>query len=407
MNKSFFSFQSRGDFVSFNNFSAGIISGFLAITSTSLLILEAAKQGGFTEGETLSWVFSVYFFCGIFSILIPFYFKIPFTGGHSLAGITYIISVASLFSYNELITGFLTSAILVFLLGISGWFNRIIELLPKEIISSMLAGMILHTLLSLTTQFWNHLFIVLSAILGYFLTSTFIKRIPGLFGALLFSFVIVIISDSLPTINKMENLSYFTVYQPDFSLSSIFVVGIPLCILLLSNDLIVGFNELKKHEYESKTSIVVSLSGMTSMVGAFFGSHCTNLAGIMTSICSSPAVGKKEFRYISSIISGIILVTFAFFASYIIPFILALPKGLPAIITFLTLVGVFISSLKSSLTNKSIYLATIPTFLIAALNFKLFIFNGPILSLMVGLGIYSIMKARNKGISKRNIDLEA
>jgi benzoate membrane transport protein len=400
------SFQLEKNQISTNNVSAGIISGFLAITSTSVLILKAASNGGFNEAETLSWVFSVYFFCGIFSLLLPYYFKIPFTGGHSLAGITYIISIASVFSYNELIAGFLTSAILIFLLGVSGWFNKIIEILPKEIISAMLAGMILHTLLALTNQFWNDLFIVLFAIIGYFLTPKFFKNIPGIFGALFFSFIIVLITGSLPSVKKMENIAYFTAYMPEFTFSSIFLVGIPLSLLIMSNDLIVGFNELKKQEYESKTTQVVTISGISSIVGGIFGSHCTNLAGIMTSICSSPKVGKQEYRYIASIISGLILVAFAFSASYFVPYILALPKGLPAIITFLTLVGIFISSLKSSLTNKSIYHSTLPTFLIAALNFQLFIFNGPILSLMVGMCIYSMMKLRKRKVKKDNFNIE-
>lgn len=390
--------HSLSNHLTFGNVSTGFISGFLAITGASLLVLEAAKNGGYSLEETLSWVFTVYFFGGLFSIILPSYFKVPLTGAHSLSGITYLATITPLFSFNELIAGFLLSGILILILGISGGFIKILKILPVEIISSMLAGMILHTLLSLTTQLWDATLIVISATVAFFLTSVFTKKIPGIFIALLISFLLYYLTESIPSVTEIAQTSHFKMYQPDFSFAIIFVVAIPLSILILSNDLIVGVNALNKEGYELTKTNVITLSGIFSVIGSIFGSHCTNLAGIMTSICSDPSVGKKEYRFVASVVSGIVLMSFAFFASYLIPFIMALPKGLPAIITFLTLYGVFISAFKTSISNKSMYVVTIPTLLISASNIHIFIFNGPILGLLVGLGITFTMKVWNKRI---------
>jgi benzoate membrane transport protein len=376
----------------YNNVMAGTISGFLAITGASLLFMEAALNGGYSGSETLTWIFTTYFFAGIFSIALPLYYKIPITGGHSLSGITYMVTISPFYSFNELIAGFFVSGVLIFALSISGLFVKILKMIPVDLISAMLAGMILSTLITLISRFGDAKLIVICASTAFILTSYYFKKVPPIFSALSISIIILFFTVPLPTIMEIEETTLFKLYQPDFSIVGALVIGIPLSILILSNDIIVGVNELKKNGFEPENTRVFHWSGVFSIIGSLFGGICTNLAGIMTSICAGTNAGRKDFRYISSIVSGILLLIFAFSAGYLVPLISSLPKGFSAIITFLTLFGVFMSSLKVGLKNTSSYLYTIPTLIISASSFKFFIFNGPIVGLTIGLLILFLIK---------------
>lgn len=380
--------------ISINNISAGIFSGLLAITGASLLVLEAAQNGGYTDSQTFSWVFSVYLFGGLFGVLLPLYYKVPITGAHSLSGIIYLGTITPLYSFNELVSGFIVSALLVLLLGISGWINKLLTIIPREIIAAMLAGMIFNTLISLCKQFGEGTWMVVAIAVCYFITPLVTKKVPSLLVSLFLSLALLTLSGNMPSVSP-NNPTYFTLFKPEFSIASIFIIGIPLCLFILSNDFIVGLNELRKEDYKVSVKKIVNWSGIFSLIGSFFGSHCTNLAGIMTSICAGPSAGNKKFRYVASIISGGILLIFAFCSSYLIPFIKALPKGVPAIIAFLTLYGVFVSSFRTILTDKSSYSATLPTLVISAVNIHFFIFNGPLLGLIVGLIIVYIRKRKD------------
>ena len=388
--------------ISAKNIASGTISGLLAITGSSLIILEAARNGGYDAAETASWIFATFFFGGLFSILLPLYHKMPLTGAHSISGITYLMTVTPLFAYTELIGGFFISGLLIFLLGVTGLFSKIINILPKEIIFAMLAGMILNTLVHLSVQFTSSIWIVISAMIGFLLVSQCLKNIPAIFGALLFAAIALLIGDGLPSIQAETEANFFQFYQPEFSIAGVFLIGLPLALLLLSNDIIVGVNELVKNKFAIPANRIVSLSGLFSITGSFFGSHCTNLAGVMTSICSNASAGKKAYRYMASVISGFILMLFAFASPILIPFILELPDALPAIIAFLALFGIFTSSLKASVKHKTLNIATIPTMVISASPLTFYSLNGPLIGLSVGLLLFIIIHWQQKKKVKHN-----
>lgn len=86
--------------------SSGLISGTLAITGPPIIILEAASNGHFSNEQTISWMFSIYFFGGILGILMPLFFRLPINGGHSLSGVAFLVAVTSQFTYSQLIGGY-------------------------------------------------------------------------------------------------------------------------------------------------------------------------------------------------------------------------------------------------------------------------------------------------------------
>ncbi|UTW69567.1 benzoate/H(+) symporter BenE family transporter [Anaerobacillus sp. HL2] len=58
------------------------------MTGPTVLLLPAAN-GNFTMTQTITWMFSIYVFGGIYSIILPLYYRIPIVGAHTITGIAF------------------------------------------------------------------------------------------------------------------------------------------------------------------------------------------------------------------------------------------------------------------------------------------------------------------------------
>lgn len=106
------------------NITVGIVAALLAITGPPALILEAATKGNFTTEQTIFWMFSVYVFGGILSIIMPLRYRMPIVGAHSITGVAFLATVTTQFTYPELIGAYLLSALLMLLVGVLGIFSK-------------------------------------------------------------------------------------------------------------------------------------------------------------------------------------------------------------------------------------------------------------------------------------------
>jgi benzoate membrane transport protein len=83
------------------NVSSGFISSTLVMTGPALIILQAAAAGHFSDQQTINWMFAVYFFGGLFGIIMPLLFKIPITGAHSISGVAFLATMTAHFTYHS------------------------------------------------------------------------------------------------------------------------------------------------------------------------------------------------------------------------------------------------------------------------------------------------------------------
>jgi len=132
------------------NAASGFAAALMAMTGPPAILLEATKSGNFTIEQTISWIFTISVLGGIFGIVMSLRFRQPITGAHSITAIAFLATVTAQFSYNELIGAYVLSGLVIFLIGVTGIFSKLLDLIPKEILAAMLAGMIENTSLVLS-----------------------------------------------------------------------------------------------------------------------------------------------------------------------------------------------------------------------------------------------------------------
>lgn len=367
-----------------NNISAGVVSGLLAITGPPALILEAATKGNFTLTQTILWMFSVYVFGGLLSIILPLYYRIPIVGAHSITGVAFLATVTTQFTFYELIGSYIFSSLLMLVIGVLGVFSKLIHYVPKEIIAAMLAGMIMKYMVNFVVSINEMLLIGGVSLLTFFLFMKWNQKVPPIIAAIVTGLILLMFT--YPFSNS-EQIIAFVVPQiqfPDFNLLSFVSVSIPLALLVLSNDAAVGLGALEQNNYRPPVNRIISFSGLFSLITSFFGGQSANVAGMMSAICSDEEAGPREKRYMGAVVSGLILLLFGLFSWKLVPSIQALPPAFISLLVGFALIGVFANSLNICFSKPKMKMSATFTFIIAISNSTIFNISAPVWAVLVG-----------------------
>lgn len=380
-----------------NNVSSGLISAMLAMTGPPAIILAGANAGHFTHTQTISWMFAVYFFGGLFSIIFPLIYKIPITGAHSLSGVAFLVTVTPYYSFSELIGSYLISGLIIFIVGISGLYTKIMKWFPNEIIAAMLGGLVTTYVVRLITSVHDLMIVGLPAILCYFIFIKWVKRLPAVLGAVCTALLIILFTQNIEISTMRAEYVFPEIFKPKFSIIEIFTISIPLALLILSNDAAPGIGALESTNFKPPIKKIVAASGIFSMATAFFGGQSANIAGMMSAICADGETGPKEKRYMASIVSGVMILLFGIFAWKIVPFIKALPVSFVSMLAGFALIGVLGSSLQMGFSRNKYRLSSTFAFVIALSNISIFHISAPVLALVIGSLISKFIENKEEG----------
>lgn len=384
------------------NLSSGIVSGLLAVTGPPVIILEAAANGNFSDAQTIFWMCSVYFFGGLFSIVLPIYYRIPIVGAHSITGVAFLATITSQVPYHQLIGSYIISSLLILFVGILGLFSKFMKYVPKQIIAAMMAGIITSYVVRLIVSVQHLPLIGGTALLTYFLFSKWKLRVPPVIAAVISGFLVLFLTYNLDS--TAESTIGFVVPQlqlPEFNLLNVFTVSVPLALLILSNDAAPGIGALEQNNYKPPINKIVTVSGIFSLFANLFGGQSANVAGMMSAICSGEETGLKEKRYIAAIVSGVIILLFGIFAWWTVPFIKSLPGDFVSMLAGFALIGVLGSSLNLSFSQPNMIMSVTFTFVIAMSNISVFYISAPVWALAGGALIANfIEKKKDKQAGK-------
>ncbi|MFM1655191.1 benzoate/H(+) symporter BenE family transporter [Brevibacillus sp. B_LB10_24] len=365
------------------NISAGILSALMACTGGAILVMNIGNVSGLSQAELVSWLSIIYLVGGSLNILLSLWYKIPIAGAHSITAAAFLSTAAAPFSSQELAGSFLMAGGLIALLGFSGIFKKILELIPKPLIDSMLAGLILNYAVQIVPAFKEAPFVAGLAILGFFLVPKISRSIPPLLGVLVFGVLGLFLGYDFPMAAEAPfTLPHFVI--PAFTAQGFLSISIPVAVLILSNDIAVALAALKKNGFDPPINKAIAISGVGTSFVSLFGGHSANIGGMMTALCSSDEAGQKEYRFWAAVISGSAVALFGLFAWKIIVILALLPGFFITLITGFSLLGVLLSSLQSAFRASHYRYSVLFAFIIAISNVSFLGISSAVWSLVVG-----------------------
>lgn len=384
--------------LSWNDLSHPIVAGLISVIvnygGTFILVFQAAKAAQLSPELTASWVWSISIGVGVTGLMLSWMSREPIITAWSTPAAAFLVTALATTPYAEAIGAYLVSAAAFVLLGLSGWFERVIRLIPPGVAAGLLAGILL--------QFGIGAFGAMSMDLlltGLLITAYLVfKRCAARYavvGILLLGLVFLLVQDRVDLSGLSLKLAAPVFTAPAFSLNALLSVALPLFLITLTGQYMPGILVLRNDGYRTSANPIVTMTGLGSLLMAPFGSHAFNIAAITAAICTGrEAHEDPSKRWIAGISAGVCYILVGVFGLTLAAVFMAFPASFITTLAGLALLGTIGGSLASAMADARTREASLITFLAAAANITLLGIGGAFWGLVIGLIAYAVLNAR-------------
>ncbi len=321
-------------------------------------------------------------------------FKAPVITAWSTPGAALLATSLTDVSMPEAIGAFLFSALLITVFGVTGWFEKVIDRIPLSIAAAMLAGILFQFGVDIFHSMESRFSLVAGMFVVYLLARRLIPR---------YAIIIVLILGL--SICQMQSLIQFNDFQfaftapvfiyPEFSLSVLIGVGIPLFVVTMVSQNIPGIAVLRAAGYQTPISPLISWTGLTTLVLAPFGGFAINLAAITAAICTGrEAHEDPKQRYLAGLSTGVFYFILGLCGAAVAGLFAVFPGEFVLALAGLALIGTIGASMHTAMAEDQYREAAIITFLVTASGVTLFGVGAAFWGLLCGVIALLILEYR-------------
>lgn len=381
-------------YLNLSNSGSGLTAAVFGCTGPALIVLNAANNGGLTNAQAVSWLFSIYVLGGVITLLMALYYKQPIMGAWTIPGAVMIGVVLADFNLAQAAGAYFVSGLLVLIIGVSGTFRQLVDLLPRPIVMGMIAGVLIEFTIGIITAVSNAPIIAGVGLLGYLLFNRFFQRIPGIVGAIVLGISVAIWQGETAFSSVTLQIAQPILVIPSFSIDSIITIAIPLTIMVIGAENMQAIGVLQAEDYNPPINSMLAVSGLGGMIASLMGGHNANIAGPMTAITSSDESGdKREGRYVASVVGGILFAGFGIIAAAATSIVNAIPGTLISLLAGVAMISVLISAFEQSWAASEKYrYGTFFALIIGISGVSLFDIGAPFWSLVGGVLVSLVLE---------------
>lgn len=370
---------------SLSHVSAGFVAVLIGYTSSAVIIFQAADSAGASNAQISSWLWALGIGMAFTSIGLSLFYKVPVLTAWSTPGAALLITSLSGLTINEAVGAFMLSSALIMICGLAGWFDQLMRLIPTQLASAMLAGILFAFGLDVFIAMNTNLALVGAMLLCYLAIKTVLPRYVILI-TLCLGIAIALLQENLSFSTFELRLTEPVWVAPHFSFTAAIGVALPLFIVTMASQNIPGYAALRANGYEVPPSPLMAWTGLTGILFSPFGGFAYNLAAISAAICMTSDVDKDPTkRYMASVWAGFFYFITGLFGATVVSLFLIFPKELVMAIAGLALLNTIGNSLSMALKDEGSREPALLTFLITASGMTLFSIGSAFWGLLIGL----------------------
>jgi len=375
-----------------SHISAGFIAVLVGYTSSVAIVFQAAYAAGATPEQLNSWMWALGIGMAVSCIGLSLRYRSPVLTAWSTPGAALLATSLQGLSMNQAVGVFLFSSLLIVLSGITGWFQKLMQHMPRHLAGAMLAGILLRFGMDLFAAMHTQLALVLLMFVAFLAGRLWLPRytVPlalaaGIAGAAAMGLL------HLEKLVWSPALPVFT--MPEFSPSALIGVGIPLFIVTMTSQNIPGLAVLRANGYQTPASPLINWTGALGVVLAPFGGFAFNLAAITAAICMSrDADADPAQRYKASVWAGLFYLLTGIFGATVVALFAAFPAELIAAIAGLALIGTIANSLHAALDDEHGRESALVTFLCTASGLSISGIGSAFWGLLFGMAVHTLAR---------------
>ena len=373
---------------------AGLISVIVNYGGTFILVFQAAKVAGLSPELTASWVWSVSIGVGVSGLFLSWKYRAPIITAWSTPAAAFLVVALATTPYAEAIGAYMISAAAFVLLGLSGYFEKLIRLIPPGIAAGLLGGILLQFGIGAFAGMSIDPLLVGLLIAAYLVLKRFSARY-AVVGILVLGLVFLLSQGRVDLTGLSLQLATPVFTRPEFSLNALLSVALPLFLITLTGQYMPGMLVLRNDGFKTSANPIVALTGLGSLLMAPFGSHAFNIAAITAAICTGKEASQDPSkRWIAGIAAGVFYILVGVFGVTLAAVFMAFPATFITTLAGLALLGTIGGSLAGAMADVKSREAALITFLASAGNITLLGIGGAFWGLVIGLAAYAVLNGR-------------
>ena len=370
---------------------AGFLAVLISYSGPLVIFFYAAKSADVSPEILSSWVWAISIGAALSGIYLSWRYRTPIVTAWSAPGTALLILLFPGLTINEAIGSYLVAALITLVIGISGSFDWLIKRIPKGISAGMLAGILFQFSLNAFKSVEHMPALSMLMIACYVLAKKYAPRyliilvfITGLMTLLLDSGVNL---SSIPF-----HITYPTFISPAWSLEATLSFTLPLVLVSLTGQFLPGMTILKMAEYKISAKPIMVVTGIVSLVMAFFGGISTVIAAITAAICTGKdAHPDHDKRYVAGIANGVFYLIGGIFSASIVGLFTNLPTTFIAVLTGLALLSAISTNVLIAVEDQQHRESALLTFLVTSSGMTLFGIGAAFWGVVLGLTMHLVL----------------
>lgn len=377
--------------------SAAAVAALVGYAASVAIVLAAATALGATPAQAASWLLAVSLGKAFGSALLSWWSKVPVVLAWSTPGAA-LVAATSGITMAEGVGAFMVAGLLIAATGLIRPLGALVARIPDGIAAGMLAGVLLPFCLK-GAGAAEALPIVVLPMVAVFLGVRLINPALAVLAAFAAGILLAVTFGA-----DLGHLSLSTPYLepivPEFRLSVILGLGLPLYLVTMASQNLPGFATLRAAGYEPPVPKALTVTGLISAVTAFFGAHTTSMAAITAAICLGPDVHPdRDRRWVVGLAYAGAWVILGLLSPTVLQLIAALPAPVVLALVALALLSPLMGALAGAFAVPEQRFAATLTLAVTASGVAAFGIGAAFWGLVAGIGVQLLERAR-PGVKK-------
>lgn len=332
---------------------------------------------------------------GVLSIALSLWLKMPISIVWSTPGAAFLASSGALgLSFAQAVGSFIFASFLILLTGLWPALGRLVAKIPPQVSAAMLAGVIFPFVAATVHSAVNFPVLIVPVIIVWLLLNRFIPvwASPVSIGL---GFILIGFSAEASSYSPGSFWPALELVVPQFDIAAIIAIGIPLYLISMASQNLPGLAIMGSLGYELPASKIFISTGLGSILTSIFGGFGLNLAAITAALNADEGAGKDPSkRYLAASFGGFIYILFAIFATVFAAFVVAVPRELLLALAGVALINTFAGSIRTAVSDDSLRLAGIVTFVIGAAGISVLGIGGAFWALIAGVLVWLLYRKK-------------
>ena len=345
---------------SVSSVTAGFLAVLISYSGPLIIFFQAAQSAGVSPDMISSWVWGISIGAALSGIFLSWVLKVPVVTAWSAPGTALLVTLFPGLSLNEAVGAYITTAVVLFAIGVTGYFDHILKHVPKGVAAGMMGGILFQFGTNAFKSAASMPLLTFGMIAAYLVLKRFVPR----YCMILVLLVGILLAVGIGGANLSGvQLSFAT---PIF-IAPTLSFAVPLILVSLTGQFLPGMAILHGSGYTTPAKPILAVTSIASLIVAFFGGITIVIAAITAALCTGKdAHEDPSKRYVAGISNGVFYLIGGFCGATIVSLFTLLPKEFVAVLAGLALLGAITANIMGTVSQEDHREASVITFLATA-----------------------------------------